>query len=272
MTDRSKEHMDEESIARLIRDLPVAEPDPAFRERLRHAFASGEIDPAPARKADRVTRSAGWRWWRWAVPVFAAIVVMLAVNPLNHGSDLRVMETAGTGDVHIDGQRVALDDSDALNAAIHPGIEIEVPSGATVDLVVKDVVLYELAGGTRMTIPETPGRWFGNAVACSLFVGELRLKTGEDFAGSQLRVFTPEGIVEVTGTLLSVQCDAGGTCVCVLEGVAQVGVDDGDLEPVEPGYRKIMLRDGTVDIIPVKPMHRDGVLDFDRRIGHKIGE
>jgi hypothetical protein len=39
---------------------------------------------------------------------------------------------------------------------------------------------------------------------------------------------------------------------------------------VEPGYRKVMMRDGTVEIIPVKPMHRDGVLDFDKRVGQHI--
>ena len=35
-------------------------------------------------------------------------------------------------------------------------------------------------------------------------------------------------------------------------------------------FSKIMLRDGTVEIIPVKPMHRDGVLDFDQRLGDRI--
>jgi ferric-dicitrate binding protein FerR (iron transport regulator) len=75
-------------------------------------------------------------------------------------------------------------------------------------------------------------------------------------------------MVVVTGTLLSVQCDTLGTCVCVLEGKARVGVDESDLEIVTPGLRKVMMRDGTKEIIPVKPMHRDGVLDFDDRVDH----
>jgi hypothetical protein len=45
-------------------------------------------------------------------------------------------------------------------------------------------------------------------------------------------------------------------------------VDKQDLETVTPGYRKIMLKDGTKEIIPVKPMHRDGVLNFSESIGH----
>ena len=103
-------------------------------------------------------------------------------------------------------------------------------------------------------------------IAIEVALDEARHRRHE-FAGTELRVYTPEGLVVVTGTLLSVQSDEGGTCVCVLEGTAQVGVDEDDLEPVTPGYRKIMLRDGTKEIIPVKPMHRDGVLDFQKRAG-----
>ncbi|UCG51075.1 MAG: hypothetical protein JSW58_12850 [Candidatus Latescibacterota bacterium] len=272
MTDKSKEHFNEKDVSKWVRELPPATPDPDFRERLRAAFASGQLEPSRPGKIDDVRGLTVNRWWRWAVPAAAAAVVLFAVLLLNRGPALRVAEVVGTADVRIDGQTLDLDDIDALNSMVRSGAEIEVPPGTTVDLAAHDVVLYEVVGGTRMTLPRTPGRWFDRAAVCTLYVGELRLKTGSRFAGSQLRVYTPEGIVEVTGTLLSVQCDSGGTCVCVLEGIARVGVDEDDLEPVEPGYRKIMLRDGTVEIIPVKPMHRDGVLDFDKRVGHRIGE
>ena len=139
-----------------------------------------------------------------------------------------------------------------------------------IDLLAKDVLLIEVTGGTEMSIPKMPGRWFGRAVACNLLNGEMRIKTGRDFPGRELTVFTPEGRVEITGTLLSIQRDETGTCVCVLEGVAHVGKNKNDMEAVEPGSRKVIHSDGTTEIIPVKPMHRDGVLDFDRRVGSQI--
>ena len=262
MNDRPGNHMDDESIAKIVRDLPAAQADPAFRDRLRSAFVSGEFD-APS---DRAPARRGLQWWMWFVPATAAAVV-IALIMLSGGPALRVLETAGSGYVRIDGTPVQLEDRGKIGDSLRPGARIVMAKGATLDLVADGVVLYEITSGTRMTLPETPGRWFGRAVTCSLFVGEIRVKTGTQFRGASLRVFTPDGIVDVTGTLLSIQCDAGGTCVCVLEGTARVGVDEADLEPVPPGSRKIMLKDGTIEIIPVKPMHRDGVLDFDRRLG-----
>jgi hypothetical protein len=40
---------------------------------------------------------------------------------------------------------------------------------------------------------------------------------------------------------------------------------------VAPGFRKVMLRDGTNKIIPIQPAHRDGVLEFNRRLGDRVG-
>jgi hypothetical protein len=47
-------------------------------------------------------------------------------------------------------------------------------------------------------------------------------------------------------------------------------VNEADLQPVEPGYRRVMLRDGTKKILPIQEQHRDGVLDFNRRVGDRI--
>jgi ferric-dicitrate binding protein FerR (iron transport regulator) len=127
--------------------------------------------------------------------------------------------------------------------------------------------VYELVPGTRVTLPGVPGRWWRRTVVGSVLVGEFRFKSEPGFSGSQLTLHTPEGLVEITGTLLSIQCDDSGTCVCVLEGHVRVGVDRDDLELIEPGSRKVMLRNGEVKIVPVKPMHRDGVLEFADRIG-----
>ncbi len=275
MTDRKKEPVNEENVARWVSELPRVEADTIFRDALRARFAKGELAAAQAERAPVAVKRAPspWprpRWWVWLAPAAAGAALAFAVVVLNRGTALRAVETAGTGSIRINDRDVALDDLAAMNASVKAGARIDVPSNATIDLMVDDVLLYELAAGTRMTLPTSPGRWFGGAMQASLLSGEMRIKTGVDFAGKALRVQTPDGLVEVTGTLVSVQCDASGTCVCVHEGVAHVGVDDGDIEPVEPGYRKIMLRDGTVDILPIEATHRDGLVDFDNRVGGKM--
>jgi ferric-dicitrate binding protein FerR (iron transport regulator) len=258
-----------DDIARGIRELPTVEADPSFRARLRSEFASGQIDAAPTAGPARAERKRAGAWWRWVLAPAAAAAVIILVVMLNRGPALRVVATQGSGTVDVGGQSTPLD-AEQMTRRLAAGAQIETPEGVSVDLLADGVALYEVAALTRMTIPETPGRWFSRAVSCSLYVGEIRLKTGSGFSGSELVVYTPEGMVEVTGTLLSIQRDDSGTCVCVLEGVARVGVNENDLEPVTPGFRKVMMSDGTEDIIPVKPMHRDGVLDFDRRMGNRL--
>jgi len=273
MNDRPKDHMDDESIARGVRDLPPVEADAAFRSRLRSEFVSGtmaaDVEPGVDVSPERLRTR---RRWLWLVPVAAAAAAVAVVMALNPGPPLRVLETAGAGYVRLGETPVLLTDRNRINDDLAPGMALSLPPNATLDLVADGVVLYEVVGGTRMTVPGTPGRWFGREVAFTLSAGEVRMKTGPGYPGSTVRVQTPDGLVVVTGTLLSIQCDEGGTCVCVLEGTARVGIDEADLQPVPPGQRKIMLKDGTIEIIPVKPMHRDGVLDFDSRVGHSMAE
>jgi ferric-dicitrate binding protein FerR (iron transport regulator) len=269
----SEREINEENVARWVGELPPVEADPAFREALRARFGTGEVATTraePARIVLRPSRSRRPRWWGLLAPVAAAAVLALVIVVLNRGPALQVVETSGSGSVRINDREVPINDMAALNASVKAGARIEVPPNAAIDLMVDGVVLYELAGGTEATLPAAPGRWLGGAAEASLSTGEMRVKTGVDFAGNVLRVRTPEGIVEVTGTLLSVQCDSSGTCVCVREGVARVGSGEGDIEPVEPGYRKIMLRDGTAGIRLIEATHRDGLVDFDQRVGGKI--
>lgn len=271
MRGRSKRHFGENDVRRRVKELRSVEADADFRKRLRSAFVEGRIGAehpqimTGGRERPRIGR------WRWMVPVTAAAVLLVAIITLNRAPTLQVLQVTGQGAVRVDGHPIELDDMSVLSESIHAEGEIETPPDVLIDLLAEDVLLLEVTGGTHLSIPKMPGRWFGRAVACSLRAGELRIKTGKRFPGSELLVFTPEGRVEISGTLLSIQRDSGGTCVCVLEGIAYVGINQNDMQPVEPGYRKVMLRDGTVEIIPVKPMHQDGVLDFDKRVGHQIG-
>ncbi|MGD8869244.1 MAG: hypothetical protein PVI01_16610 [Gemmatimonadales bacterium] len=274
--DRSKKNVTDETVAQWLRELGDVPADGAFRDRLRSAFVSGEIaeaeradsaQPADAPARPQPPARAGWSPWRWLVPVAVAMATVAAFL-INTGPAMEVIDVSGSGGIVVDGRNFT--EAGAMEASLQPGDVVSVPADATLDLAMEGTALYELAGGSRMTIPASPGRWWNKAVECSLFVGELRFKSGEQFAGRTLHVFTPDGMVVITGTLLSVQTDAAGTCVCVLEGKAMVGTDSADLEEVTPGFRKVMMRDGTKEIIPVKPMHRDGVLDFDQRLGDRM--
>jgi hypothetical protein len=266
MTDRPEPGADEvEAIARQVRDLPPVEADSEFRRSLREAFVHGRIGPSghPAGGAPPQAVRSGWRL---LLPLAAALVGVALFAALR-ATPLRVVDLRGTGTIRVDGHEIASTDREILSRAVHPGAVVEVGDGVTLDLQVPRFAVYELTPGTRMTLPPAPRRWTRAALACSLHTGELRLATGRRFHGNTLTVTTPNGIVVVRGTLLSVAVDDSGTCVCVLEGVASVGVDREHLDDVRPGFRKVMLVSGETSILPVKDMHRDGVVEFDSREG-----
>lgn len=253
------EPMDDE-----IRNLPDVPADPEFRARLRETFVQGAVREAPKPAAHPIHR------WRWIAMPLAACLLIVAVVIMNRGPKITIASTSWDGKVVVNGDSIPVVERARLANALTPGSRITVPGDAGLDISMDDVMVYEIAGGTQMTIPGSPGRWFGRSVACSVYVGEMRIMTGKAFAGSELRAYTPDGIVEITGTMVSIQCDENGTCVCVLEGVAHVGTGESDMEPVKPGFRKVMPRGGTPEIVPIKPMHRDGVLDFESRMKGKI--
>ena len=180
MNDRPKSNMDDENIAKGIRDLPSVEADAVFRSRLRSEFVSGamgsDAGPVVDVSPERV-RPPARRRWLWLVPVAAAAAVAV-VMMLNPGPRLRVLETAGDGYVRIGKTPVQLSDRVRINDDLAPGMELSLPPNATLDLIADGVVMYEVVGGTRMTVPGTPGRWFKREVAFTLTAGEVRMKTG----------------------------------------------------------------------------------------------
>ncbi|MHC4470877.1 MAG: FecR domain-containing protein [Planctomycetota bacterium] len=261
---------DDADLERALRDLPGAEADEGFRERLREAFVSGAFERA-ADEGQEPTRRAPSRILLHSVAAAAVLAgVIVAVVLGNRGPGIRVFQVSGKGSVTVDGVEIPVADLDRLQASLTPGAEVSVPPSVTLDVVVPGTVLFELTGGTRMTLPTAFGRWFPREVSGRLSAGEVRIVSGPRFAGRGMRLTTPEGAVAVSGTLLSVQCDDQGTCVCVLEGTVRVGVDEADMELIPPGKRKVMLRSGKVEILPVAPPHESGVLRFVERAADRF--
>jgi ferric-dicitrate binding protein FerR (iron transport regulator) len=106
----------------------------------------------------------------------------------------------------------------------------------------------------------------GRSVEGRVESGDLRVLTGSRLPGRRLRLRTEEGIAQLTGTAVSLYRDEHLTCVCVLEGVAEVGADEQDLEPIPAGMLKAMPVGGGDPVVQeVLDAHAGPLAEFARR-------
>jgi ferric-dicitrate binding protein FerR (iron transport regulator) len=176
---------------------------------------------------------------------------------MNRGPSWRLAGVSGDGIARVDGRPVPIVQRDDLRRGLRPGVRVQVPDGATLELASDGVMAVEIAPGTDLVLPGIPGRWWGRRVEGEILRGTLRLTSGPEFRGATLAVSTPEAEVRVGGTTLAVICEPAGTCVCVLEGHVMVGPRGGALEPVERGMRRFVFNDGRpVEIAPMRDTER----------------
>jgi len=273
VSERDDDRLSEEEARTRRAILEDAPPlaDAAFRERLRDAFVSGAIEVSGTREARgrarrRVTPIRGLaprnRAPVWiAAAVAAAAVLMIVVGTLNQGSKWMVTGVRGDGTVAVDGEQVALSDRTTLNRLLVPGAEVKIPEGVEIDLVTDGVMALALTRRTDLTIPPPPTRWINRRTEIHIRYGDIRMTTGPKFHGTHLGVFTPEAAVDVTGTTLAVIVQTNGTCVCVLEGTAQVGrmAENGptDMQPVHGGRLRFVWKEN-------RPPSSDHMRDVER--------
>lgn len=243
MTTREPEHLTpEEARARaVVRGLEQPHADAAFRARLKRDFVTGSIG------ARRVLElPVAWHRrlaWRLALaPVAAALAVVVALA--NRGPGWTVRSTSGEGIAIVDQFPVPLGHAEDLQLHLHPGARLIVPDGGQVEIAAAGNIVFQVAPGTELTLPASPSRWFGRRVTAAVRHGVIRVTTGPGFHGARLHVDTPEASVDVTGTTLAVICEPAGTCVCVFDGVVQVGARDAAPEPVSSGHRRFVFNDG----------------------------
>ena len=258
-----------------IRGLGEVRPDDAFRDRLRAAFVSGDIDAegAPDSADNVVPLDRGGnrrRLFAAAIPVMAAIVAFLFFLGGNPGWELK--SVTGTGNIVVDGQAVDAADIDALAGLIGPEAHIVVPATAELELILGEVMVFGIIRDSDVTIPAGPGAE-GATFTATVTHGELLVKTGPAFPGEHLLILTSEGRIELTGTTIAVNKGDGFTCVCVLEGTARIGKDTADLEEVTAGFRKVMFSDGKPSIIvDIEPGHEKDLNDFEARNEEAFGK
>jgi hypothetical protein len=196
----------------------------------------------------------------------AAAAILVVIITLSRGPALELAQVNIPAAVTVNGRSYDATDRPVLERALQPGAVVVLAKGTELDLLDGDAVVYGLSSATA-TLPQPVAGWQGAKTAeCRLERGEIRVLTGPDFRGRRLLIETPEGVAEVSGTLLSVARDEIATCVCVHAGVARVGAHRGDLESVPAGKRRVMFADGRPPIITdIEPAHREGLIKFDAR-------
>lgn len=224
----------EEKARREVRALSQPVPASDYRERMKRAFADGTIDSAlePPRAP---SRRAGL--WSWGVGLAAAAALLLAVNFLNRGPAWEVAQVTGEGEILVDARAFDAAGGGPTAESITPGATVHASGEAQIDLICPGTIALQLPPGTRVTIPNSPGRWFGRESRCELTQGELRLVTGPSFPGARLLIAAPHAEIEITATTVAVIAGADSTCLCVLDGTAKMTRLDGSVETVAAGNR-----------------------------------
>ena len=238
-----------EGVIQAIGRMPRPTAPREFRARLRAQFVRGTM-PDRDRGAS-LRRSA----MPWRVPAAAAgtvVVLSLVVSLLNAGSAWRVTGWMGTGDVLVDGRTVPLDVMRGLR--LRAGTVLEVPADLQLDVDLPGIARLQIAGGSRVAVPGSPGRWIARSVSAPFERGEIRVSTGPAFRGSRLTIVTPEMRAGVTGTTFAVIRNRDGSCVCVLDG-SVVMAGGAATDTVHSGLRRSVFRDGRPPLVePILPM------------------
>jgi ferric-dicitrate binding protein FerR (iron transport regulator) len=256
----------ERRIREAIHSAGDVRADAAFRERLKREFMEGTIpEPATQREEPRAHRLHLW-WW---VLVPAAAVVLLFAVFLPRPTPTpawTVQAVDGEGQFEIDGQTLAIDQRELLAEALASGGHVRLAEGISLDLLLDDRLILQLDEGADVTVPIPPKVGNRETLISEVHHGELRVKSGPGFHGTELHILTAEGRTVIVGTIVSVYKGEGFTCVCVLEGTARIGADKARLEEIPQGMRKVMFDDGRPPMATeIQPQHEAGLMEFEER-------
>jgi ferric-dicitrate binding protein FerR (iron transport regulator) len=260
-TDRAEQ---ERRIREAIRSADVVRADSAFRERLKLEFIDGTITE-PAVQPEKPRPRQLLRWWWILVPAAAAVLLFALFLP-SPAPTWAVQAMHGEGRIEIDGRILQMDDPVLVAGALGAGGNVRLIEGGSIDLLLDDRLLLELDEGADVTLPVPPERGIRATLISEVRHGELRIKTGPGFPGTELHILTTESRTEIVGTIVSVYKGKGLTCVCVLEGTARIGADETRLEEIPQGMRKVMFGDGRPPMVTeIEPQHEAGLLEFEER-------
>jgi hypothetical protein len=182
--------------------------------------------------------------WRWALAVGAIVAWLVVLAGLNQAPPWTALPSAGSGNVIVNGVSVPVRDFHRLTSRLGPGARVRLESDQDLDILSSGVLGLQLTPGTEAVLPAAPGRWFGRSVVARVDRGSLRVTTGLRFDGAHLAIITPDATIRLTGTTVAVIAEPGGTCVCVLDGTADVKASRGGVVHVPAGTRCDIARNG----------------------------
>jgi hypothetical protein len=230
--------------------LPSAEPDPAFRARLRVAFVAGTIAPR-LRVVESPWRRRAIVWGGFVAAAAAAVIVAGLV--LGRSSDYRLVASEGAGVAMVNDAAIPMDHAAELARALRRGGHVVVPKGATIDIAAPGVLAMTLSGGSDVVVPPAPPRIGERHAQGRVTLGDLFIATGPDFHGATLDVVTSEANAHVTGTSLAVLRDEfDGTCVCVMNGVVAVTANGEAPVKVPAGMRIVVPIEGRPEMRKIR--------------------
>jgi len=254
----------EEKVREIIRSLPPAHANHGYRGRLRREFSTGMWNPP---RPKPVLPPPLWLVVLRRSPLPAAIAAALLFAFLNRGPSWEVVAASPGGSAIVDGTMIPFSQTKTLRNAVNRGAKLRVPMGSELTFHSEGTLLVQAAPGTEMTLPSPGGRWMRKNLTARVDRGEARFLTGSRFPGRTLRVETPVGITEVTGTLFSVVADSTFTCVCVMDGTAWVGRSAKRMEAIPPGMRLVMFGDSRPQVVlPIEPIHAAALTRFRQNV------
>jgi ferric-dicitrate binding protein FerR (iron transport regulator) len=238
----------------LVARLPDASPSPEFLSRLRRDFQSGSIQPV-APPVVPLWRRPAYLWTTTALGLAAAILLVLLAN---RGPEWQMVRASGSGTLFVGGTEIALENVEQELTMLRPGttLRLQGDETASLDLFYPGLFSLQVTPGSSLSLPSSPGRWFGRRSSFHVAEGEVRVVTGPRFPGARLQVTAPGTEVHVLGTTFAVIATADSTCVCVLEGTAKMMMpQESSMMPVPPMRRRtvVMSTSETMEE-PIRPM------------------
>lgn len=203
--------------------------------RRRPAAAAARPRTAPSRKRRRL---------RWALALSTTLAWLIVLADLNQAPPWTAMPNAGSGQVVVNGVSVPVRDYHQVTRRLIPGARVRLESDQDLDILSSGVLALQLTPGTELVLPAAPGRWLGRDGTARVDRGLLRVTTGLRFDGAHLAITTPDATVRLTGTTVAVIAEPAGTCVCVLEGTADVKAGRGEVVHVPAGTQCDIARGG----------------------------
>lgn len=247
--DERKLSAEEQAALQALRQLPRPVAPPEARRMARDAFLHGKdpANPAPAPRPERRSLSL----LLTLTTAFAAILVAIGVYGTRPAYDWYVTDVVEASGVQADAP--SIEKGIRLTAGT-----ITTTGDSQVEIQLGDQLRFRMLPGTKIQLPESPGRWFNRSRTIDLLAGEIYGTTGGKPLDFDLRVHTAEANAHIMGTTFAVLRFDFGTCVCLWTGelmVEPMSGDEGIMMPDEMKY--FVYNDGRPnEMMPIDDMER----------------